>query len=80
MTARRSGARMLTLAEASREIGRSRRTLMRWKKEGMPTALDGHGRILVRMDVAGEWKRKKLQGWPPHQYRMRRIREEGLAE
>lgn len=75
MTARDDSKRMLTYAVAAKKLGRSVRTLKRWQKEGMPTALDDRGRRLVRQDVAEGWMRRKLNNWPPHQYRLRRLRE-----
>ena len=80
MTRRDDGKRMLTYEVASKRLGRSVRTLKRWQREGMPTALDARGRRLVRQDVAEKWKREKLGNWPPHQYRLRRLLAEDGGE
>ena len=65
--------RMLTLRAASRETGRSVRTLMRWIDEGMEAVWDERGRRLVREDVLQAELRKRLRRNPVHQYRMRKV-------
>lgn len=70
---------LLTYREAAVRVGRSVRTLWRWRKNGMPMEWgirDGQRVRLVDEDVLLFWYRSRLQAWPPHQYRLRRILNE----
>lgn len=62
----------LTYREAARRVGRSVRTIKRWRRAGMPMRLE-NGFRQVRLDILQTWYRRKLKAWPTHQYRMRRL-------
>jgi len=69
---------MLTYREAARRVGRSVRTVNRWRRHGMPMtweSRDGQRCRVVREDVLLQWMRAALKANPAHQYRMRRLRD-----
>ncbi len=58
--------------QAARRVGRSENTVKRWRRAGMPTTIRD-GRRMVREDVLLAWYRDRLQAWPVHRWRMRRL-------
>lgn len=60
----------LTYREAARRVGRSVRTIRRWKRNGMQTVLRD-GRRYVEEETLLAWWRDRMTAWPPHQYRIR---------
>lgn len=68
--------RWMSYREAARRVGRDVRTIQRWRAAGMPMR-ERHGGREVREDVLLGWFRDRLQAWPTHQYRMRRLRAAG---
>ena len=69
---------MLTYREAARRVGRSVRTVNRWRRHGMPMtweSRDGQRFRVVREDVLLAWMRDRLKANPAHQYRMRKLRD-----
>ena len=69
-----------TYAQAAERVQRTTRTIMRWRREGMPMTWDVHGARIVAHGVLLEQHRKALDASPAHQYRMRRIRAEADAD
>ncbi len=68
----------LTYREAARRVRRSIRTINRWRRAGMPMTWEtrDHQRVrVVDEDVLLAWWRDRLDGWPAHQYRLRRQRQ-----
>lgn len=63
----------LTYIEAAEKVGRSKRALQRWRRNGMPMRTGPDGRKIVHEDVLYAWYRKNLKAWPPHRWKMRRI-------
>lgn len=73
----------LTYREAARRVRRSVRTIKRWRLGGMPMGWKiQHGQKVrvVDEEVLLSWWRDRLDGWPAHQYRLRRIRATADAE
>lgn len=62
----------LTYKQAAARVRRSRRTIRRWRLNGMPMSFDEHGRRVVREDVLLAWWRARLMADPVHQARLRR--------
>lgn len=62
----------LTYREAARRVRRDVRTVQRWRAAGMPMRLRDGERV-VDEEVLLAWWRDRLDNWPAHQYRMRRI-------
>lgn len=66
--------RFLTYRQAAKRVGRSVRTINRWRRGGMPMGWetrDGEKVRVVREDILLAWWRDRLDNWPTHQYRMR---------
>lgn len=63
----------LTYRGAAVRVERSERTIQRWVREGMPSEWDDQGRRIVSEEVLLNELRKRLDAWPPHQYRRRKI-------
>ena len=63
----------LTYREAAAKVGRSKRALQRWHRNGMPMQLDEKGRKIVHEVTLYAWYRKRLKAWPAHQWKMRTI-------
>jgi len=66
----------LTYREAARRVRRSIRTINRWRRAGMHMGWEvRHGQRVrvVDEDVLLEHWRGRLDRWPAHQYRLRRI-------
>jgi hypothetical protein len=57
-------------------VNRSRRTIIRWKRSGMPMTLDAHGRRVVDEEVLLARLREALGRDPIHQARLRAKRRE----
>lgn len=73
------GVRLYTYREAAVRVRRSVRTLWRWRKRGMRMGWairDGQRVRVVREDVLLAFWRERMKGWPVHQYRIRKQREE----
>lgn len=62
----------LTYRQAAKRVGRSVRTIKRWRKSGMPMRFNADGLRVVELEVLQEWWRDRMNAWPPHQYRIRR--------
>lgn len=62
----------LTYREAARRVGRSIRTIKRWRKGGMPMGWD-HGRRVVDEPTLLAWYRARLTADPVHQQRLRAL-------
>ena len=73
-------AEWLTYREAARRVQRSVRTIKRWRKNGMPMRLNDEGMREVELEVLKKWWRERMKAWPPHQYRMRRLRQENADQ
>lgn len=65
--------KLLTYQQAARRVRRSVRTVVRWRRDGMPMGTDARGRRVVREDVLLAWWRDRLAADPAHQYRMRKV-------
>lgn len=66
----------MTYREAAHAVRRSVRTIKRWRRSGMPMTWDlRHGQKVrvVDEDVLFAWLRDRLDAWPSHQYRLRRL-------
>lgn len=62
--------------EAARTVHRWVGTIKRWRRVGMPMTWDlRHGQKVrvVDEDVLFAWLRDRLDAWPSHQYRLRRL-------
>ncbi|MFB3980368.1 hypothetical protein [Microbacterium proteolyticum] len=73
----------LTYREAAQRVRRSVRTIKRWRLGGMPMGWEiQHGQKVrvVDEEVLLSWWRDRLDGWPAHQYRLRRIHAAAAAE
>lgn len=66
----------LTYRQAAHRVHRSIRTIKRWRRAGMPMTFDAAGMRVVDEKVLLAWWRDRLDAWPTHQYRMRRILQE----
>ncbi|MFM2719086.1 hypothetical protein [Microbacterium mcarthurae (nom. nud.)] len=64
--------RWLTYREAARRVRRDVRTVQRWRAAGMPMRWRDGERV-VDEEVLLAWWRDRLDAWPAHQYRLRRI-------
>ena len=67
----------LTYREAAARVKRSVRAIKRWRSNGMPmtwATRDGQRVRVVDEEVLLAWFRARLQSWPPHQYRLRKLR------
>ena len=62
-----------TYRGAAIRAGRSVRTMKRWVRDGMAAGWDDQGRRIVREDVLLAELRRRLDAWPPHHYRIRRV-------
>jgi len=56
--------RWLTYRAAARRVGRSRNTIRRWHRDGMPMATDNRGRRVVSEAVLLDWWRRRLLSDP----------------
>lgn len=65
----------LTYRAAAHRVGRSVRTIKRWRKGGMPMAIRADGQRIVEEKVLLKWWRDRLTAWPTHQYRLRAMRQ-----
>lgn len=63
----------LTYRGAAKRVGRAVRTIQRWVASGMPAEFDERGRRIVREEVLLAEFRRRLDAWPPHQHRLRRM-------
>ncbi|GAA4762477.1 hypothetical protein [Microbacterium gilvum] len=61
----------LTYRQAAARVDRSRRTIRRWRLNGMPMTYDAHGRRVVAEEVLLAWYRARLIADPIHQARMK---------
>lgn len=59
---------------------RSVRTIKRWKRAGMVMTFNDEGMRVVDEAVLLAWWRDRLDNWPTHRYRMRRILADAEAE
>lgn len=69
---------LLTYREAAVRVGRSVRTLWRWRRNGMPMSWDVRDGQRVRVvdeRVLLAWWRERLRNDPVHQLRMRKHQE-----
>lgn len=72
----------LTYREAAARVGRKTRAIRYWRARGMPmewATREGQRVRVVDETVLLAWWRQRLANWPPHQYRMRRLRAEREA-
>lgn len=65
------GERWLTYRGAAVRVGRSVRTIKRWVRDGLSAGWDDEGRRIIREDVLLGELRRRMEAWPPHQYRIR---------
>lgn len=68
-----------TYREAARRVRRAPITIKRWRRNGMPMTWEireGQRVRVVDEDVLLAWWRDRLDGWPTHQYRLRRMRQQ----
>ncbi len=66
----------LTYREAAREVRRSVRTIKRWRRAGMTMTWeqrDGQRVRVIDEDLLFATLRDRLDAWPSHQYRLRRL-------
>ncbi len=66
----------LTYREAARTVRRSVRTIKRWRRAGMTMTWeqrDGQRVRVVDEDLLFATLRDRLDAWPSHQYRLRRL-------
>lgn len=61
----------LGLAAAARRVKSSKRTVRRWKAQGMPTRMVD-GAVYVELETLLAWWRRKMAESPVHQHRIRR--------
>lgn len=75
--------KLLTYREAAKRIGRTTRAIRYMRQDGMPMGWETrHGqrvRVVDEQILLKHW-RARLKRWPPHQYRLRRAREQEAAE
>lgn len=64
----------LTYKQAAKRVGRSVRTVKRWRRSGMPMTFNSAGERIVQEPVLLAWWRERLDAWPTHQYRLRALR------
>ncbi len=64
---------LLTRREAAKTVGRSVRTIKRWKAQGMPTTRRHDGAVLVEETILKAWLRQKTLQNPVHKWRLRKI-------
>lgn len=72
-------AEYLTYRDAARRVKRSIRTINRWRRGGMPMTWetrDGQRVRVVDETILLKWWRDRMDSWPTHQYRLRRMRAE----
>lgn len=72
-------AEYLSYKEAAVRVHRSVRAINRWRRNGMPMTWehrDGKRVRVVELDTLLAWWRARMNAWPPHQYRLRRMREQ----
>lgn len=66
----------LNYRQAAKRVRRSRNTIRRWKRQGMPMPIDDHGRRVVDEEVLLARWREALGRDPIHQARLRAKRRE----
>ncbi len=62
----------LTYRGAAADVDRCIRSLQIWVQQGMPAEYDDRGRRIIRRSVLRAEYRRRLERWPPHQYRLRK--------
>ena len=60
-----------TYRAAAHRVGRSIRTIKRWRRSGMPMTFNHAGERIVTEAVLLAWWRDRLTNDPAHQYRLR---------
>lgn len=76
-------ASLLTYREAAARTKRSIRSINRWRRGGMPMGWDTRDGQRVRVvdeQILLKWWRERMQSWPPHQYRLRRLFTEPVSD
>ncbi len=71
---------MLTYRQAAQRVDRSVKTIKRWRRHGLPMGVDDRGRRVVDEADLLAYYRARLQGWPIHQNRVRKLRAESERE
>ena len=64
----------LSYREAAQRVGRSVRTINRWRRGGMLMTWemrDGQRMRVVEEETLLKWHRERLMAWPTHRWRMR---------
>lgn len=70
-------AEQYTYKEAAARVGRSVRSINRWRRGGMPMTWeirDGQRVRVVEEAILLKWFRERLESWPAHQWKMRTLR------
>lgn len=70
----------LTYRGAAARTKRSVRTIKRWVRDGLPAGWDLEGRRIILEEELLAEKRRRLEAWPPHQYRMKKLRGDSPGE
>lgn len=71
----------LSYREAGTLVHRSPRTIRYWKQQGMATILverEGQMVRVVEKTVLQAWYRDRLNNWPTHRWRLRKLLAEEL--
>lgn len=63
----------LTYREAARRVRRSKDTVRRWRRQGMPMRFDDRGRRIVQEKVLLAWWRGRMKADPVYQARVRAL-------
>lgn len=74
---------LLTYREAAKRIGRTTRAIRYMRQDGMPMGWERRNGQMVRVvdeQVLLKHWRQRLKNWPPHQYRLRKIRQQEAAD
>lgn len=75
--------KQLTYREAAKRIGRTTRAIRYMRQDGMPMGWDIRNgqrvRVVDEQVLLKHW-RQRLKNWPPHQYRLRRARQQEAAQ
>lgn len=74
---------LLTYREAAKRIGRTTRAIRYMRQDGMPMGWERRNGQMVRVvdeQVLLKHWRQRLKNWPPHQYRLRKLRQQEAAE
>lgn len=70
---------LLTYREAAKRIGRTTRAIRYMRQDGMPMGWERRNGQMVRVvdeQVLLKHWRERLKRWPPHQYRLRKLRQQ----